>query len=171
MPLLAALRAARRNMTDQAAPSENPSTSTEGDGWVLSRIGPTAYRTEVRARGHGFAIDEPRAVGGTDAGATPYEYLLAALGGCTAMTLRMYANRKGWPLEGVDVGMRTARSHVSDCVDCETSDVGITRLERTIRLKGPLSDEQRARLMQIADRCPVKQTLERGFHVDTVAQA
>ena len=155
-------------MTDQATPTVNPTTTAESDGWVLSRIGPTAYRTEVRARGHGFTIDEPRSLGGTEAGATPYEYLLASLGGCTAMTLRMYANRKGWPLEGVEVGLRTARSHVADCADCENSDVGITRLERTILLKGPLSDDQRARLMQIADRCPVKQTLERGFRISTV---
>ena len=160
-------------MPDQVEPPDAAAVTTpavDDGGWVVSRIGPTAFRTDVRARNHGFAIDEPRSLGGTDAGATPYEYLLAALGGCTAMTLRMYANRKGWPLEGVEVGLRTARSHVADCVNCESSEVGITRLERTIQLKGPLSDEQRVRLMQIADRCPVKQTLERGFHVDTVAQ-
>lgn len=152
---------------DQATVAGPPSTSDD-EGWVHSRIGPTAFRTEVRARNHAFTIDEPRAVGGTDAGATPYEYLLAALGGCTAMTLRMYANRKGWPLEGIEVGLRSARSHASDCVDCDTHDVGISHLERTIALDGPLSDEQRARLLQIADRCPVKQTLERGFRVHTV---
>ncbi|MEP6619041.1 MAG: OsmC family protein [bacterium] len=153
---------------DQITQSAAPNAAVDGDGWVLSRIGPTAFRTEVRARGHGFTIDEPRAVGGTDAGATPYEYLLAALGGCTAMTLRMYANRKQWPLEGVEVGLRTARSHVSDCIDCESKDVGITRLERKIEFRGPLSDEQRERLLQIADRCPVKQTLERGFRVESL---
>jgi putative redox protein len=86
------------------------------------------------------------------------------------MTLRMYANRKGWPLESIDVQLRIARSHEPDCENCESSAVGITRIERKIEFHGALSDEQRARLLQIADRCPVKQTLERGIAVQTIAQ-
>jgi putative redox protein len=82
-----------------------------------------------------------------------------------AITLRMYADRKKWPLEGVVVQLRTARSHERDCEDCETKKVGVGRIERRVDLVGPLSDEQRRRLMDIADRCPVKQSLERGIQV------
>jgi putative redox protein len=81
------------------------------------------------------------------------------------MTVRMYADRKRWPLEGVEVRLRTAQAHDADCENCETSEVGITRIQRDVRLTGALTDEQRARLMQIADRCPVKQTMSRGFAI------
>jgi putative redox protein len=85
------------------------------------------------------------------------------------MTLRLYANRKGWPLESVEVKMRTSRSHEVDCENCEKSAVGITRIERKVDMQGPLTDEQKQRLLEIADRCPVKQTLERGIKVETLA--
>jgi putative redox protein len=147
-----------------------PAGESDADGgrWVEASVGPTGFRADVTARTHTFAADEPIALGGTDAGPTPYEYLLGALSSCMAMTLRMYASRKGWPLESVVIQLRTMRSHEPDCEHCETSAVGITRIERRIELKGTLSDEQRARLHQIADRCPVKQTFERGIAVQTV---
>ena len=81
------------------------------------------------------------------------------------MTLRMYADRKKWPLEGVVVQLRTARTHERDCENCEKEKVGVGRIERRVELSGALSDEQRQRLMEIADRCPVKQSLERGIQV------
>src|SRR5690606_40196802 len=121
------------------------------------------------ARTHGLLADEPVSLGGTDAGPTPYEFLLAALGSCMAMTLRMYSDRKGWPLDDVEVALRTSRSHEVDCEHCESEAVGITHIERRLELTGQLDEEQRARLLQIADRCPVKQTLERGIHVVNVA--
>ena len=155
-------------MTHSAGDGGDGEGRVDGGAWVTSRIGGTPYRTDVSARGFGFSADEPLALGGTDAGPTPYEYLLGALGGCTAITLRMYADRKGWPLEGVDVSLRTARSHEPDCEECERSAVGITRLERRIDLHGPLDDDQRRRLMLIADRCPVKQTMERGIQMETL---
>jgi uncharacterized OsmC-like protein len=158
-------------MTHAAGETGKSEGHVDGGEWVTSRIGRTPYRTDVSARGFGFTADEPYALGGTDAGPTPYELLLGALGGCTAITLRMYADRKGWPLEGVDVSLRTARSHEPDCEDCEGSAVGITRLERQVLLRGPLDDEQRRRLMLIADRCPVKQTMERGIQMETVLEA
>ena len=133
--------------------------------WVTAQAGSGGFRTAITTRSHTFDADEPLALGGTDAGPTPYEYLLGALAGCTAMTLRIYADRKKWPLESAEVRLRTARSHEVDCEHCETDPVGITRIERQIELFGPLTDEQRDRLMQIADRCPVKQTLERGVRV------
>ena len=145
-----------------------PATDEDGGHWVSASVGLTGYRTEVSARTHSFAADEPVSLGGTDAGPTPYEYLLGALSSCMAMTLRMYANRKGWPLESVSIRLRTARSHEPDCEHCETTDVGITRIERTIALRGALNDEQRTRLQQIADRCPVKLALERRIAVETV---
>ncbi|HEU4698445.1 MAG TPA: OsmC family protein [Gemmatimonadales bacterium] len=141
----------------------------EAGEWVVASIGPRGFRTELAARGHALVADEPARVGGTDAGPTPYELLLAALGGCTVITLRMYADRKGWPLEGAEVRLRTARSHELDCERCETEPVGLAHIARRVVLTGPLTDEQRARLLQIADRCPVKQTLERGMRV--VAEA
>jgi putative redox protein len=137
----------------------------EGGRWVTARVGATGFRTDIQARTHALVADEPAALGGSDLGPTPYEFVLAALSGCTAMTMRMYADRKGWPLQGVEVRMRTARSHELDCEQCETEDVGITRVERRVELAGPLNDEQRRRLLQIADRCPVKQTFARGIEV------
>lgn len=137
--------------------------------WVSASIAGTGYRTSVRTRTHALVADEPVAVGGTDAGATPYELLLGALSACTAMTVRMYADRKQWPLEEIVVRIRPVRSHAVDCANCETSEVGVGRLEREIEFVGPLTPEQRTRLLYIADRCPVKQTLERGLHVETIA--
>lgn len=137
----------------------------DGGRWVTARIGPSGFRAEIEARSHGLVADEPVALGGTDRGPTPYELLLGALGSCMVMTLRMYADRKGWPLEGVDVRLRTARSHKPDCEHCETEPVGLTTIERSVEFAGALSEEQRRRLMEIADRCPVKQTLERGFRI------
>jgi putative redox protein len=135
----------------------------DGGRWVTARIGLNGFRTEIEARSHGLVADEPTTLGGTDRGPTPYELLLGALGSCMAMTLRMYADRKGWPLEGVEVQLRTARSHEADCVQCDEKDVGITTVERRLELSGSLTDAQRERLLEIADRCPVTQTLERGI--------
>lgn len=147
----------------EVRPDGNP--VAEGGRWVTTHIDRSRYRTTVEARTHRFDLDEPVDVGGTDAGPTPYEALLASLGGCTAITLRMYADRKGWPLESVQVRLRQTRAHEPDCQNCETSEVGPHRLEREIELEGPLDTEQRRRLLLIADRCPVKQVLERGIRV------
>ena len=136
------------------------------DGWITAHTGAAGFRTDVAVRGHGFVADEPVSVGGTDTGPTPYDYLIGALGACTSMTLHMYASRKGWPLEDVVVRMRESRSYAADCESCETQAVGIRRIERKIELKGPLTDEQRQRLLAIADRCPVKQSLERGVRIE-----
>lgn len=141
------------------------SDPSAGDGWVTARIGPDGFRTEVEVRSHGLIADEPVQLKGTDRGPTPYEYLLSALGSCMAMTLRIYADRKAWPLEGVVVRLRSARSHEKDCEDCAKVPVGINRIERSLDLSGPLTDEQRTRLLEIADRCPVKQTLEREVQI------
>ena len=126
---------------------------------VVARTG-EGLRTDMEAGGHELVADEPKSLGGTDAGPTPYDYLLAALAGCTAMTLRMYADRKGWPLESVTVWLSQDRIHATDCEECETEEGRIDRIEREIELEGPLEEEQRRRLLEVADMCPVHRTLE-----------
>ena len=113
----------------------------------------------VEARGHTLTVDEPADAGGADGGPTPYELLLGALGACTAITVRMYAERRGWPLEGVEVTLGHSRVHAQDCEDCADRDAMLDRIEKHVVLSGPLSDEQRTRLLEIADRCPVQKTL------------
>ena len=145
--------------------TQSETVDKDAGSWVSARVGASGFRVELQARGHALAADEPAGLGGTDAGPTPYELLLGALSSCTVMTLRMYASRKRWPLESAVVQLRSAHSHEVDCEHCETEPVGIGRIERRIELAGPLTDEQKTRLLQIADRCPVKQTLERGMKI------
>jgi len=106
-----------------------------------------------------LAADEPVEVGGTDTGPGPYDLLLAALGSCTSMTVAMYARRKEWPLETVRVRLRHLRIHAADCETCETKVGWLDRIERDIELVGSLDEAQRARLVDIADKCPVHRTL------------
>ena len=122
-------------------------------------------KQEITAGSHNFYSDEPREVGGSDSGPDPYSLLLAALGACTAMTLQMYAQRKGWPLEKVDVSLRHTRIHAKDCEDCKIKEGKIERIERYISLSGQLSEEQRARLFEVAQRCPVHKTLTAGVSI------
>ena len=117
-------------------------------------------RTEMMANGFSLVADEPASLGGTDTGPTPYDYLAAALGACTSMTLRMYADRKGWPLDAVTVTIKHSKVHVQDCLDCEKSKAKLDHFERTLTLEGDLDEAQRARLLEIAERCPVHRTLE-----------
>jgi putative redox protein len=119
---------------------------------------------DIRAGLHHLRADEPLSLGGRDTGPTPYGLLAAALGACTSMTVRLYADRKGWPLERVTVRLSHDKVHAKDCADCETREGKVDRLERVVRLEGPLTDEQRARLLHIADLCPVHRTL--GSEVD-----
>jgi putative redox protein len=128
-------------------------------GVVLVRGGTERYRQEVRARDHLLIADEPTDVGGGDLGPTPYDLLLAALGSCTSMTLRMYADRKEWDLQEVEVRLRHQKIHAKDCEDCATEKGKIDRIEREISVTGDLDDGQRERLLEIADRCPVHRTL------------
>jgi putative redox protein len=130
-----------------------------------------ALRTEATANGHALVADEPAGLGGTDAGPTPYDYLLTALGSCTAMTVRMYADRKGWPLEAVTVRLRHRRIHAKDCEECETKSGRLDRLDLELDLEGPLDARQRERLREIADQCPVKRTLGSEVLIETSTAA
>ena len=134
---------------------------------VVVRGSAAGFTQEVEAGRHRLAADEPVAAGGADAGPSPYELLLAALGACTSMTLAMYARRKQWPLERVTVRLEHARIHAQDCAECDTKEGMLDRIEREISLTGPLSAEQRARLLEIANRCPVHRTLVSEIDIRT----
>jgi putative redox protein len=139
--------------------------SSEGTVTV-TEAGTGTYTQQITAGQHRLVADEPRPIG-DDAGPTPYDLLLAALGTCTSMTLRMYADRKGWPLERVRVTLRHSRIHAKDCADCETSVGFIEQIDRDIELTGDLDETQLERLRHMADRCPVHQTLTSEVHVTT----
>ena len=113
------------------------------EGTVTVRGAGDGFVQEVEAGGHRLRSDEPVAAGGTDAGPTPYDLLLAALGSCTSMTVGMYARRKQWPLERVTVRLRHSRVHARDCAACETADAMLTVIDRDVQFEGPLSDDQR----------------------------
>ena len=130
-----------------------------------SDAGPLAET--IRSGVHVLRADEPVANGGNDTGPSPYDYLLTALGSCTAMTLRMYARMKKLPLQKVTVRLKHEKIHATDCAECETKEGKIDRIERLIELEGPLSDEQRQRLLEIANRCPVHRTLSSEISIPT----
>ncbi len=140
------------------AESHFPRTDDQGEV-VVSESGEGPYGQAIAAGPHLLRADEPESVGGRDTGPTPYGLLLASLGSCTAMTLRMYAERKGLPLEHVTVRLRHEKIHARDCETCESETGKIDRIDREIVLEGPLDEAQRARLLEIADRCPVHRTL------------
>jgi uncharacterized OsmC-like protein len=127
-------------------------------------------RQAITAGKHGLVADEPVEAGGADAGLDPYALLLAALGACTSMTLRLYAQRKGWPLEEVTVELEQAKVHAQDCADCDDEAGRLDRIQRRIRLRGRLDPVQVARLAEVARRCPIHRTLIAGVRVaDDVA--
>ena len=129
------------------------------------RPGTPPYAVDILAGRHRLAADEPREVGGGDAGPDPHELLSSALAACTAMTIRMYARRKGWEFGQVRVAVRHGKVHAADCAACETSAGKVDRLERVIEVEGSLSTEQRAKLLEMADKCPVHRTLHAEVEV------
>jgi uncharacterized OsmC-like protein len=126
------------------------------------------FQQEVISGKHHLTADEPVDAGGLDSGPGPYDLLLAALGACTSMTLRLYADGKKLPLTRVEVRLRHGRIYASDCANCETKEGLIDHIERVITLEGDLSAAQRARLMEIADKCPGQRTLTSEVDIRTV---
>jgi putative redox protein len=137
------------------------------EGSVTVTGSAAGFVQHVTAGTHHLIADEPAAAGGSDRGPNPYAFLLAALGSCTSMTIGMYARRKRWPLENVTVWLRHQRKHLEDCEDCDDEEPFLTMIEREIALDGPLSPEQRARLLEIAEKCPVHRTLESRIQIHT----
>jgi uncharacterized OsmC-like protein/fermentation-respiration switch protein FrsA (DUF1100 family) len=140
-------------------------------GVKVIEAGTGKFVQEVYAGRHVLRADEPESAGGTDTGPNPYDLLLGALGACTAMTLRLYAERKQLPLERVGVALRHERIHAVDCEQCETTDGKIERIERVLTLEGPLDAAQRAKLVEIANKCPVHRTLHARVRIETSARA
>jgi len=129
------------------------------------RIGRDKYESKVVIRNHEFISDEPEESGGQNKGPNPYDLLLAALGSCTAMTLRMYADHKNWNLDGVRVSLSHEKIHAEDCKDCESKEGKIDTIYRVIFLEGDLDETQRNRLLEIANKCPVHRTLHSEIKV------
>ncbi len=146
-------------------PQSDAADGEAGTHPVVVGIGTQRYPTDITASGHALAADEPVSVGGRDTGPNPYDLLLSSLGACTAITLRMYADRKGWPLEAVTVRLDHRRVHARDCAECESETGMVTLIERVLELDGELNDAQRQRLREIADQCPVHRTLTSEIRV------
>lgn len=157
----------RKYIDVQQEDAKHPEPS---DNVVVARIGASGYRTEILANGHALVADEPRSVGGTNTGPTPYDLLISGLGACTAMTLRMYADHKGWSLDEVAVRLKHEKVHADDCKDENGRPKKIDRIERVLDVHGDLDENQRKRLVEIANRCPVHRTLEGDLRIETRLQ-
>jgi len=164
---------AEKYLQSDGMPTRSDSLDAVDDGtdeWVVVEIG-KGYTTRVRAGAHRLLADEPVDLGGGDRGPAPYDLLLAALGACTAITLRMYADRKGWPLESVSIRLNHGKIHAEDCAECETREGRVDRIEQQIDLRGGLDADQHKRLMEIAKRCPVHRTLNSEVYIHTQSAA
>jgi uncharacterized OsmC-like protein len=136
-------------------------------GSVVVRGSAAGFEQEIHAGRHRFHGDEPVSAGGTDTGPSPYEFLLAALGACTSMTVGMYARRKGWPLEDVTVRLRHSKIHATDCAECDTKEGMLDHIELEIHFDGLLTEEQRSKLVEMANKCPVHRTLTSEIEIRT----
>ncbi len=150
------------------APRRRPAPKAKPGVVIVSETGAGKYENWIVANGYVSLAGEPPSVGGTGNGPTPYDLLSASLGACTSMTLRMYADRKAWPIDDILVEVTHAKDHAADCEACvEGQDVKVDIFERTIRVKGALDEEQRGRLLEIADKCPVHKSLHSPVVVRT----
>ena len=150
------------------ARDEENQPSVAGGHVVVGELNKKFLR-RVSSDTHSWLADEPKSMGGEDLGPDPYEHLLAALGTCTSMTIRMYANRKKWPVEDINVELSHRRTHVQDCEDCDGEGSKVDLIERKVTITGDLTQKQHDRLQQIADRCPVHKTLSGDIRVVAVS--
>ena len=148
-------------------PTERSDEQIETGTVLVRETGGGKFQQEILSGPHRFLADEPVKVGGLDSGPGPYDLLLAGLGACTSMTLRLYADHKKLPLERVSVRLVHNRIHAEDCLNCETKEGMVDRIDRNITMEGPLDAEQRKRLLEIADKCPVHRTLESEIEIRT----
>ena len=142
--------------------------SARPDTVVVQETGEGRFTQAIAAGRHPLRADEPESVGGGGTGPTPYDLLLAGLGACTSMTMRLYAERKSWPLERATVTLSHEKIHAQDCAQCETEVGKLDRIERRIALEGPLDAAQKAKLLEIADKCPVHRTLTSEVLIETL---
>ncbi|HEY1542142.1 MAG TPA: bifunctional alpha/beta hydrolase/OsmC family protein [Xanthobacteraceae bacterium] len=152
------------------AAAPQPGAADEGRPVIVAETRESKFQQSVTIGPHHFLADEPVAAGGLDSGPSPYEWLLAGLGACTAMTLRIYADFKALPLEQVSVRLTHSKIHATDCAECETKEGKLDRIDRAITLTGQLDEAQRARLLEIADKCPVHRTLTSEIDIRTVLE-
>ena len=150
-------------------PAETPVSLRAEEGEVVISDAGDGLFPQWIASGpdHRLRADEPVSVGGTDSGPSPYDLLLAGLGACTNMTLKMYADRKGWTFDRLETHLRQSKVHAEDCADCETRSGKIDRIERVLVIEGSFDEEQRAKLLEIADKCPVHRTLHSEISIVT----
>ncbi|MEO1202363.1 MAG: alpha/beta fold hydrolase [Pseudomonadota bacterium] len=156
---------AERYLPEAAGPDVDALNAEAGE--VVARTWIDGFRTELKTADHALVADEPAGVGGSNAGPSPYDLLSAALAACTTMTLKMYASFKKLPLTSATVRVSHDKIHAEDCADCETQDGKIDEFRRVLELEGDLDDEQRQRMLEIADRCPVHRTLHGEIKVRT----
>jgi putative redox protein len=143
-----------------------PSTIT-GQAFA-TETGEQRYALDISAGGHHLKADEPKDAGGADTGPSPYDLLLASLGACTTITLRMYADRKQWNVTNIQVRLSHQKIHASDCAECQHKEGKIDHITRVIEIEGELSSEQRTRMLEIANKCPVHQTLTSATHITSM---
>ncbi len=156
--------------TTAATPAAQVATDAQAHDETVhvAERGTGTFTVAIRAGQHSWLGDEPASVGGDDLGPAPYDMLSAALGACTAMTLRMYARQKKWPLDKVSVSLKHSKVHAADCATCETKVGKVDRIERSITLDGELDETQRQRLLEIAEKCPVHRTLHSEVEILTL---
>jgi uncharacterized OsmC-like protein len=147
--------------------SSTKASAAEQPTEVIVEGSAASFAQQVTVGKHRLLSDEPTAAGGTDSGPAPYDLLLMALGSCTSMTVGLYARRKQLPLEAIRVRLRHLKIHAEDCQDCETKEGRLDRIERDVELVGNLDDDQRARLLDIANKCPVHRTLQGEIEIAT----
>src|SRR6202040_3386605 len=154
---------------DSVAPEQAADLGEAPRMVVVRETRRSKFQQNVSIGPHRMLADEPMAAGGEDTGPGPYDFVLAGLGACTSMTMRLYADRKSLPLERVTVTLKHSKIYAQDCAECETKSGMLDQIDRLIAMEGPLDAEQRKKLMEIADKCPVHRTLTSEIRIVTQA--